>query len=107
MEQTPLAAASGRRKAALLSLERSDARMEEKGIGSQVRTWFKPEKDMCFTRDEAVAVRLANGFFEVPSRSDAIEFGLLVEKSYSQYNRLYKNASIYLDMLIKGFDIAN
>jgi ATP-dependent protease ClpP protease subunit len=32
----------------------------------EVRSWFNPEKDVYFTAEQAVAVGLADGFFEVP-----------------------------------------
>jgi ATP-dependent protease ClpP protease subunit len=33
----------------------------------EIRSWFNPERDMYFTAEQAVAVGLADGFWEVPS----------------------------------------
>jgi len=59
------------RKAAIqLDLPTEDitqAMMERTGQPeSVVRSWFNPEKDMCFTAKQAVAAGLADGFFELP-----------------------------------------
>ena len=32
----------------------------------QIRAWFNPELDVYFTAEQAVAVGLADGFFELP-----------------------------------------